>query len=53
MKIGGLLKNIVGAVAPTLGTALGGPRVGATAPTIFFNNPPIFISTPMYKLVKV
>ena len=31
MKLGGLLKNIVGAVAPTLGTALGGPLGGMAA----------------------
>lgn len=31
MKIGGLLKNVVGAVAPTLGTALGGPMGGMAA----------------------
>ena len=31
MKLGGLLKNIVGAVAPTLGTALGGPMGGMAA----------------------
>jgi len=31
MKIGGLLKNVVGAVAPTLGTALGGPMGGIAA----------------------
>jgi len=31
MKIGGILKNVVGAVAPTLGTALGGPMGGMAA----------------------
>tara|TARA_R100000654_G_scaffold13358_1_gene29135 strand:+ start:534 stop:1010 length:477 start_codon:yes stop_codon:yes gene_type:complete len=31
MKVGGLLKNVVGAVAPTLGTALGGPMGGMAA----------------------
>ena len=31
MKIGGLLKSVVGAVAPTLGTALGGPMGGMAA----------------------
>ena len=31
MKLGGLLKNVVGAVAPTLGTALGGPMGGMAA----------------------
>tara|TARA_A100001391_G_scaffold205163_1_gene203853 strand:- start:230 stop:706 length:477 start_codon:yes stop_codon:yes gene_type:complete len=31
MKIGGLLKNVVGAVAPTLGSALGGPMGGMAA----------------------
>jgi len=31
MKLGGLLKNIVGAVAPTLGTALAGPMGGMAA----------------------
>ncbi len=31
MKIGGILKNVVGAVAPTLGTALGGPMGGVAA----------------------
>ena len=31
MKLGGILKNIVGAVAPTLGTALGGPLGGMAA----------------------
>ena len=34
MKLGGLLKNIVGAVAPTLGTALGGPMGGMAASMI-------------------
>ena len=34
MKIGGLLKNVVGAVAPTLGTALGGPMGGMAANVI-------------------
>ena len=34
MKIGGLLKNVVGAVAPTLGTALGGPMGGMAAKMI-------------------
>jgi hypothetical protein len=31
MKLGGLLKNVVGAVAPTLGTALAGPMGGMAA----------------------
>ena len=31
MKLGGILKNVVGAVAPTLGTALGGPMGGMAA----------------------
>ncbi len=31
MKFKGLLKNVVGAVAPTLGTALGGPMGGMAA----------------------
>ena len=31
MEIGGLLKNVVGAVAPTIGTALGGPMGGMAA----------------------
>ena len=31
MKIAGLLKNVVGAVAPTLGSALGGPMGGMAA----------------------
>ena len=31
MKIGGILKNVVGAVAPTLGTALGGTMGGMAA----------------------
>jgi len=31
MKIGGILKNVIGAVAPTLGTALGGPMGGMAA----------------------
>lgn len=34
MKLGGLLKNVVGAVAPTLGTALGGPMGGMAASMI-------------------
>tara|TARA_R110001606_G_scaffold224218_2_gene372315 strand:+ start:1034 stop:1516 length:483 start_codon:yes stop_codon:yes gene_type:complete len=34
MKIGGLLKSVVGAVAPTLGTALGGPMGGMAAKMI-------------------
>ena len=34
MKIGGLLKSVVGAVAPTLGTALGGPMGGMAAKLI-------------------
>ena len=31
MKLGGILKNVVGAVAPTLGSALGGPMGGMAA----------------------
>ena len=31
LEMKGLLKNIVGAVAPTLGTALGGPMGGMAA----------------------
>ena len=34
MKLGGLLKNVVGAVAPTLGTALAGPMGGMAAKMI-------------------
>jgi len=34
MKIGGILKSVVGAVAPTLGTALGGPMGGMAAKMI-------------------
>ena len=34
MKLGGILKNVVGAVAPTLGTALGGPMGGMAASMI-------------------
>tara|TARA_R100001377_G_scaffold9876_1_gene5028 strand:- start:317 stop:799 length:483 start_codon:yes stop_codon:yes gene_type:complete len=34
MKIGGLLKSVIGAVAPTLGTALGGPMGGMAAKMI-------------------
>ena len=34
MKLGGLLKTVVGAVAPTLGTALGGPMGGMAASMI-------------------
>ena len=34
MKLGGILKNVIGAVAPTLGTALGGPMGGMAASMI-------------------
>ena len=42
---------IIFAAIPPIGPPNAVPNVGATAPTIFFNNP--FIFTPMYILVRV